>query len=66
MISGMHTQTETKHLNRRSLAERWVCSIETLTRRERAGILPCLKIGRGVLYRLSDIERIEAQAEVTR
>ena len=66
MIPCMHTHIKTKHLNRRSLAERWLCSTETIKRRERAGILPCLKIGRGILYRLSDIEKIEAEAEVTR
>lgn len=66
MIAGMPTHIETKHLTRRTLAARWVCSIETLKRRERAGILRCLKIGRGVLYRLEDIEEIEAQAEVFR
>jgi hypothetical protein len=66
MISDMDKHTESKHLNRRSLAERWLCSTETIKRRERAGILPCLKIGRGILYRLSDIEKIEAQAEVSR
>ena len=32
----------------------------------RAGVLRPLKLGRGVRYRLSDIERIEAQAEVSR
>ena len=53
-------------LSRRGLASRWGCSIETIKRRERAGILPRLKLGRGVRYRLSDIEKIEAQAEVSR
>ena len=53
-------------LTRRDLAARWVVSQETLKRREKDGILPCLKLGRGVRYRLEDIERIEAQAEVRR
>jgi hypothetical protein len=39
-------------------------SVETLKRREHCGFLPFLKLGRGVRYRLSDIERLEAQAEV--
>jgi hypothetical protein len=39
-------------------------SVETLKRRERCGLLPFLKLGRGVRYRLSDIEQIEAEAEV--
>lgn len=53
-------------LTRRDLAARWVVSLETLKRREKAGLLPCLKLGRGVRYRLEDVERIEAQAEVRR
>jgi hypothetical protein len=39
-------------------------SVETLKRRERCGLLPFLKLGRGVRYRLSDIEHIEADADV--
>jgi hypothetical protein len=53
-------------MSRRHLAERWCISIETLKRREKAGILIPLKLGRGVRYRLTDIERIEQQAEVRR
>jgi hypothetical protein len=53
-------------LSRRHLAERWSISRETLKRREKAGILIPLKLGRGVRYRLTDIERIEQQAEVRR
>jgi hypothetical protein len=51
-------------LSRRHLASRWAVSKETLKRRERAGKLPFLKLGRDVRYRLSDIEIIEKQAEV--
>jgi hypothetical protein len=51
-------------VTRRELAARWSFSIETLKRRERAGILPFLKLGRGVRYRLSEVERIEADADV--
>ena len=50
-------------VTRKGLAERWQLSTETLKRRERCGLLPFLKIGRGVRYRLSDIERLEAGAE---
>ncbi len=53
-------------LSRRCLSGRWNLSVETLKRREKAGILPFLKLGRGVRYRLSDIERLEQQAEVRR
>lgn len=52
------------YYTRRTLSTRWVCSIETLKRMERAGRLPHLKIGRGTRYRPSDIERIEREAEV--
>ena len=53
-------------LSRRHLAVRWSTSIETLKRREKAGILIPLKLGRGVRYRIADIERLEQQAEVRR
>ena len=61
----MKNQLETL-ITRRELAAHWCVSTETLKRRERAGILPCLKLGRGVRYRRADIEKIEAQAEVSR
>jgi hypothetical protein len=61
----MHIQNNSVQLvTRRGLAGRWQVSIETLKRRERAGVLPFLKLGRGVRYRLSEIERIEADADV--
>ncbi len=47
-------------LDRPRLADRWSCSIETLKRRERAGVLTAILLGRLVRYRLSDIEAIEA------
>jgi hypothetical protein len=58
--------TKPTMLSRRHLAERWSISRETLKRREKAGILIPLKLGRGVRYRLADIERIEQEAEVRR
>jgi hypothetical protein len=51
-------------LSRRQLADRWQLSTETLKRRERCGVLPFLKLGRGVRYRLADVEHLEAEAEV--
>jgi hypothetical protein len=51
-------------ISRKQIAERWSLSTETLKRRERTGILPALKMGRGVRYRITDIERIEKEAEV--
>lgn len=53
-------------LTRQTLSDRWLLSIETLKRREKAGLLPALKLGRGIRYRLADIERIEAEAEASR
>ncbi len=59
-----HTNDKTQMLNRRLLAARWAVSKETLKRREKAGTLPFLKLGKAVRYWLADIEQIEAQAEV--
>jgi hypothetical protein len=53
-------------LTRFELCHRWRTSRETLKRRERAGLLTPLKLGRGVRYRLSEIEKIERAAEVRR
>lgn len=53
-------------LTRNELARRWRVSTETIKRRERAGILPVLKLGRGARYRLEDVTRIEAEAVVAR
>jgi hypothetical protein len=50
-------------LTRRELSGRWQLSTETLKRRERCGLLRCLKLGRGVRYRLSDVEALEQAAE---
>ena len=58
------TYTNTQMLSRRHLAARWAVSTETLKRREKAGTIPFLKLGKAVRYRLADIELIEAQAEV--
>ena len=51
--------------NRPRLAERWLCSTMKLKRMEKAGLLPFLKMGKQVLYRMSDVERIEQQAEAS-
>jgi hypothetical protein len=51
--------------NRPRLAERWLCSTMKLKRMEKAGLLPFLKMGKQVLYRMADVERIEQQAEVS-
>jgi hypothetical protein len=59
-----HTKQAIELMTRRELCNRWRVSTETLKRREKAGILPALKLGRGVRYRTAAIERIEAEAEI--
>jgi hypothetical protein len=51
-------------LTRRELADRWRQSTETVKRREQAGLLHALKMGRSIRYRLSDILAFEAAAEI--
>ena len=65
-IMKNHTNQAIEMLTRRGLSSRWCVSIETLKRREKAGQLRALKIGRGVRYRLSDILAFEKDAEIAR
>lgn len=58
----MDKNTELKFITRRQVALRWQCSIMTLKRREAAGILNPYHLGRGVRYRLADIEQVEEEA----
>jgi hypothetical protein len=51
-------------LDRSALKDRWDCSLESLKRFEKSGILRPLKIGAKVKYRLSDIVEAEKEAEV--
>jgi hypothetical protein len=60
------TNTSDPLLTRREVAERWRQSTETVKRREKAGVLNALKLGRGVRYRLSDVLAVESAAEVGR
>lgn len=54
-------------ISREQLANRWGCSIETIKRRERAGVLLALKLSsRCTRYRLSDIECVESAAVATK
>jgi hypothetical protein len=53
-------------ISRRELGARWSCSRETLKRRERAGILPVYKLGKGVRYKLHDVEAVEKAALVNK
>jgi hypothetical protein len=50
-------------LSRRAVADRWQTSVETVKRRERAGLLTAIRFNQRLLrYRLSDIEAFEAAA----
>jgi len=50
-------------LSRKQLADRWSVSLETLKRREAAGILRPLHFStRQVRYRLSDVVSVESSA----
>ncbi len=59
------TENQPLHLiTRQQLAIRWICSTETIKRRERTGILTPIVLGGLVRYKLSEIEAIEAAATV--
>jgi hypothetical protein len=50
-------------LSRRAVADRWQTSVETVKRRERAGLLTPIRFNQRLLrYKLSDIEALEAAA----
>jgi hypothetical protein len=52
-----------KFLKRRELAARWRCSGETIKRRQRSGLLHPIRLSqRLLLYKLSEIEALEAEA----
>ena len=50
-------------LTREDLALRWKCSKETLKRRQRSGILPALKLGRLIRYKMEDVQAVERSEE---
>ena len=55
------TTTKPKYLTRRETAERWRSSIETVKRRQRAGLLhPVYLSRRKILYSLAEVEAREA------
>ena len=50
-------------LSRRAVAARWQTSVETVKRREKAGLLKAIRFNQRLLrYKLSDIEALEAAA----
>lgn len=51
-------------LRRRELAARWRCSIETIKRRERSGLLHPTRLSRRLLlYKLSEVKSLEGDAQ---
>ena len=53
-----------KFLNRTELAARWRVSRETIKRRQRSGLLHPIRLSkRHLLYRMSEILRLEAEAQ---
>jgi predicted DNA-binding transcriptional regulator AlpA len=53
---------KTRLLSRRELAARWSMSTQTVRQRERCGMISPLRLGGAVRYKLSDIEKLEAEA----
>jgi hypothetical protein len=47
-------------LTRRELATRWRCSGETIKRKQRRGLLHPVYVTRKLLYRIAEIEDLEA------
>jgi predicted site-specific integrase-resolvase len=59
-----HVQAKPEQmLSRKAVAERWQTSVETIKRRERAGLIKPLRFNsRLIRYRLADVEALEAAA----
>jgi hypothetical protein len=53
-----------KFLKRRELAARWRCSVETIKRRQRSGLLHPVRLSqRLLLYKLSEVEKLEVEGQ---
>jgi len=53
-----------RFLKRRELTARWRCSGETIKRRQRSGLLNPVRLSqRFLLYKLSEVEALEAAAQ---
>jgi hypothetical protein len=58
------TNEQGKFLKRTELAARWRCSVETIKRRQRSGLLNPVRLSqRSLLYLMSEIEQIEREAQ---
>jgi predicted site-specific integrase-resolvase len=63
MKSYFKSTSSEQLLSRRAVADRWQTSVETIKRREKAGVLKPIRFNQRLLrYKLSDIEAIEAAA----
>jgi hypothetical protein len=61
--TGNEDQTSELLLSRKQVADRWSVSLETIKRREAAGLLQPLRFSaRQVRYRLSDVVTAETSA----
>ena len=50
-------------LSRKAVAERWQTSVETVKRREKAGLLKAIRFNQRLLrYKLSNVVALEAEA----
>ena len=62
-MKTINTNTKQTLIDRKELAARWGCSILTVKRREKDGILKPIHLStRLVRYRLADVEELEALA----
>jgi hypothetical protein len=58
------SQSSEQLISRRSLASRWECSVETVKRHTRDGLLHPIRFNaRMIRYRLSDVIRVEREGE---
>jgi len=52
-----------RYFTPKQLAARWQCSLMKLRQLRRAGVLPVHYIGRAARYPITDVERIEREAQ---
>ncbi len=58
-----HDQTLDQLLSRKAVAERWQTSVETVKRREMAGLIKAIRFNQRLLrYKTSDIAALESAA----
>lgn len=62
-MNKQKNQTPNVFLTRKAVAARWCCSVETVKRRTREGLLPAIRFNeRLVRFRIEDVMAIEAAA----